>query len=282
MGAGADPRVNRPLSQAERDCIEAMPDLAALTDRRRETYNAIDICEDEDVLLTLQEQRGQLTRKIKALRQRYQKEHREGYFRRKNEAIVRMQLHGVESDAATAAYQEEYVPRWKTRLPERAYLARLEANGSPWTSDDLPRWAEGLQALKDLCGRMEPRTNAVEDDSGESESTTKSLGYRPPSPDRTNLVSGEHGGFPYCCLPTQCLFCLGNDRLVEELRKKQWEPTHVLWRHVRTQHLKGQSSDDRWRCPLPICQARQVTLKNKAHFLNHAQSEHNIRLQKTA
>ncbi|KAK3045801.1 hypothetical protein LTR09_012661 [Extremus antarcticus] len=111
MGAGADPRVNRPLSQAERDCIEAMPDLAALTDRRRETYNAIDICEDEDVLLTLQEQRGQLTRKIRALRQRYQREHREGYFRRKNEAIVRMQLHGVESDATTAAYQEEYAPR---------------------------------------------------------------------------------------------------------------------------------------------------------------------------
>lgn len=98
LGAEADSRVNRPLLQAKRDCMKAMPDFAALTDRRRETYDAINICKDKDVLRTLQEQGGQVTRNIRALRQRYQREHREGYSRRRNEAIVGMQLHGVESD----------------------------------------------------------------------------------------------------------------------------------------------------------------------------------------
>lgn len=74
----------------------------------------------------------------------------------------------------------------------------------------------------------------------------------------------------------------GDGRLVEERHRKQWEPMHVLWRQVRTQHLERRNSNDRWRCPHPICQSKQVTLENKAHLLNHAQSEHNIRLQKTA
>ena len=41
MSAGADSRVNHPLSQAEQDCIEAMPDLVALTDRRDEIKDVI-------------------------------------------------------------------------------------------------------------------------------------------------------------------------------------------------------------------------------------------------
>lgn len=280
IGAGADPRVNRPLSQAERDCIEAMPDLAALIEKRCKINYAINVSEDDDhTLLTLQEQRDQCTRKIKALRQRYQRKHRESYFRRKNEALVKAQLRGVESDAGAATYQEDYVPRMRTRLPERAHLAKLEATESPWTSDDLPRWAAGLQVLKDLCGRVGRRINTDEHDPEKPESF-ESPSDTPPTLDCVD-VSGAHRRFPSWCLPTQCLFYLGDERLAEERRKKQWHPTHVLWRHVRTQHVSGNNSKDRWRCPHPTCQAQQVTLANKAHFLNHAQREHNIRLQKT-
>lgn len=187
----------------------------------------------------------------------------------------------MESDATSPAYQDEYVPTWRTRLPERAYLIGLQTSDSAWTSDDLPHWAEGLQALKDLCGRVGGRTSVEKNDSIRSDSLAKSPGHKPLSLDGVDIVPSEHGGFPSRCLPTQCICCLGDDRLVDERRKKQWVPTHVFWRHVRTQYLKGRNSNDRWRCPHRICQNQQVTLDNKAHFLDHAQIEHNVRLQKT-
>ena len=148
-------------------------------------------------------------------------------------------LDGAGGYATTAAYQDEYVPRWRSHLPERAYLAALKADDSPWTADDLPRWAEGLQALKDLCGGLEPKTNGVEDYSRVQGSLMNGWDHEMTSLDSADMVSDKHGRFPICCLPTQCLFCLGGDRLVAEPRKKQWEPMHVLWRHVRTQHLGG-------------------------------------------
>jgi hypothetical protein len=76
---------------------------------------------------------------------------------------------------------------------------------------------------------------------------------------------------PIECLPTQCIFCLGNVDLAYERRTKAFRRRDGLQKHFESAHLRhipdGQAID----CPHPECNER---LSHKQHLQNHAATIH--------
>ena len=73
------------------------------------------------------------------------------------------------------------------------------------------------------------------------------------------------------CLPTQCIFCLGNPDLLLEDRTKPFLNRDGLKRRFERKHLRHCPDDEPLGCPHPSCDAR---LPNKVHLRNHAAKIH--------
>lgn len=277
MTSGADPARNAPLPPEAREFLNTMPDLATLQQKRDAINAAIEGCVNQETLLDLQRERKQCTEKIKAQRRKYTREYREGHFRRKNQHIVQAQLNGHDTETIAVAQRTSIPP--KTCLEERQYLGNLEAYFPPWSTTVADNWAQGLRALQSLCGRVERKTQQPQMEAAILREKPKN-GSVHTVPESDSTVADQDGRYAYRCDPMQCLFCVGDKRLAHEQRAKLWKPTHVLWRHVSTQHLKNMGDTDQVECPHPLCRTRSVVLKHKMHLLSHAQVEHNIRLQR--
>ena len=77
--------------------------------------------------------------------------------------------------------------------------------------------------------------------------------------------------FPIVCLPTQCIFCMGNTQLAHDVRKKRFASRDGLSRHFRRKHLRHRRDDGALQCPHPEC---NEMLDNNAHLQNHAACVH--------
>jgi len=69
------------------------------------------------------------------------------------------------------------------------------------------------------------------------------------------------------CLPKQCIFCLGNTRLLLQNRTKTFYSRAVLKTHFQNQHLQHHPDGVPIKCPHPRC---DLTLDDKMHLQNHA------------
>lgn len=277
MTAGADPSVNAPLPQEVDNYIKTMPDMVALLARRREINDTIGRCELEATLSDLREQRKRCTDKIRARKQHYIKEYRKGHFKRRDQGIVRAQLDGHGFDDVVAACQPTSSSS-KTYLAERSCLGKLDTNFLSWSPTVAENWSEGLRLLQNLCGRVEGRTD-YRRTVIEIRANGLQAGQEPLLSAKQAHTNSD-GSLPYRCAPTQCLHCLCNQRLQYSSRVKEWQSMHTLWRHVRTQHLSKMKRGEETRCPHPACSADGLIFNNMAHFLNHAQVEHGVRLQR--
>lgn len=72
------------------------------------------------------------------------------------------------------------------------------------------------------------------------------------------------------CLPTQCIFCLGNVNLAYERRTKAFHRRDALQKHFRA-HLSHIADGQEIDCPHPECNER---LSHKDHLQNHAARVH--------
>ena len=82
--------------------------------------------------------------------------------------------------------------------------------------------------------------------------------------------------YPMQCPGTQCLFCLGDDKLAADTRTRCFAKPLTLRRHVHTQHLKYLPEGKSFTCPHPACSLQSVQLTNHSHFKSHALQDHNI------
>ena len=82
--------------------------------------------------------------------------------------------------------------------------------------------------------------------------------------------------FPIQCPGTQCLFCLGDDRLTPEIRTRCFKNTYTLTRHVHAQHLRHIPPKSPIPCRHPHCQVVKYECKDVDHFKLHALQVHNI------
>jgi hypothetical protein len=79
--------------------------------------------------------------------------------------------------------------------------------------------------------------------------------------------------FPMVCLPTQCIFCMGQTELLHERRVKSFHSKGTLKKHFEQKHLRHYPEQTPIECPHPSC---NELLQNKQHLQNHAARVHGI------
>jgi hypothetical protein len=85
--------------------------------------------------------------------------------------------------------------------------------------------------------------------------------------------------FPVVCKKTQCIICMGNERLPYIDRTRAFNRVSHMWDHVEDVHLRHVSSEQRIICHHPVCKAEGVVLNNVMHFKNHVARVHEIDLR---
>ena len=78
---------------------------------------------------------------------------------------------------------------------------------------------------------------------------------------------------PFECQPTQCIFCLGNDKYPIEKRLKCFHSRGDLKKHLYRSHLKHHGKDQPIDCPHPRC---STTMDNEMYFRNHLERIHKV------
>ena len=132
-------------------------------------------------------------------------------------------------------------------------------------NEERARRSEAINAVTALCRLERPRVRRacrrkqVNPEPAVEESTCKGA---------KTVEAAEP--IPIECLPTQCIFCLGNVHLTYERRTKAFFRRDTLQKHFRA-HLSlipdGQEID----CPHPECDER---LSHHQHIQNHAARVH--------
>jgi len=131
------------------------------------------------------------------------------------------------------------------------------------TQEECQRRAAAINALVALCKKQESqgfRRRKV--DNKVKEEQTSSSVFVPPNLTETLLVE---------CKATQCIFCLGNEKLPTTDRLKTFASRGDLKKHFHRKHLRHHPDGQPIVCPHPRC---DVTLNGTLHLQNHAENVH--------
>lgn len=85
--------------------------------------------------------------------------------------------------------------------------------------------------------------------------------------------------FPLVCEKTQCIVCIGNERLSYEQRMRKFRRVSHMIDHVEDLHLRHISVNERITCHHRLCRAEGLVLRNIMHFKNHVATVHKINLR---
>ena len=259
MGADADPAANVPLPLEAHDQIAALPDIIAL----RHQYELAAEAPETDPLAQERKSRMQKLRAKKEFYRSRMKAHlREEYFEQKNLMLIEEQLGDIDGKRRIPEAREPWIPM----MPERAELASLADTSDIRCAEMLEARIAAVQAMADLCSRVEPAKGSVPRQADLSKKAT-------PTPPKA-VVANE---LPLRCHELQCLFCVGDERLQWKDRTRIFGRLQALWKHARI-HL-SRLENGQILCPHPRCKTPAVTLTSVEHLLNHAQRLHNVRLR---
>ena len=131
--------------------------------------------------------------------------------------------------------------------------------------EECARRSEAMNAVTTLCRLQRPRMRRA--------CRGKRVIPEPTVEESTHKVAKiveAAAPIPIECLPTQCIFCLGNVDLAYKHRIKASHRRDALQKHFRAhvRHIPdGQAID----CPHPECSER---LSHKQHLQNHAATIH--------
>lgn len=204
-----------------------------------------------------------LQRKIASLEKtrlkEIKKEYRRDYFYRIHNETMKRQLEKLSP--------EEYVePIIQHQLPERTQLQEimcdLSKDGS--TYGIVARRIHAINIMIALSCRQEPPRLKVHPI--DSHQRYPSEATEVPEP------------FPLVCKKTQCIICIGNERLPYDHRMKTFTRTSKMMTHVE-RHLEEVARNNQYCCDHPVCKSEGVILENIIHFKNHVERVHGIRLR---
>jgi hypothetical protein len=84
--------------------------------------------------------------------------------------------------------------------------------------------------------------------------------------------------FPVVCKKTQCIICIGNERLSYQERTRTFKRVSHMWDHVENVHLRTIPAEQRPICEHPVCKAQGLVLKHVMHFKHHVATVHKFNL----
>jgi hypothetical protein len=211
-----------------------------------------------------QEAYRQVQSKKKAVKKAMMKEIKAKYREQQPVADIVSQLSGMSAKNEHSKAEQ--------RPQDRLGVERLRAFTALFTFathdqvEECARRSEAMNAVTTLCRLQRPRVRRA----CRGKQTTPEPAIEESS--RNGAKTVEAGKpIPIECLPTQCIFCLGNVDFDYERRTKPFRRRDGLKKHFESVHLRhipdGQAID----CPHPECNER---LSNKQHLQNHAAKVH--------
>lgn len=175
------------------------------------------------------------------------------------------------SGAQTSSLDVQPAGPIQYQLPERAAVVRLTCTPSDGLTEQgkLTRRIEAITARAALCRRQETR---------------RRRGPEPPiDPDESDAVwadpdAGEEHQFPVVCKPTQCIFCLGDERKLYQGRIAEYSRPNKMMNEAE-RHLTGFASESPIPCPHPRCKASGLVRPQAMAFKSHTAKVHKIMLR---
>ena len=251
--------------------IAALPDVACLEAEYsrlaqclKEKYGKIRDAPDSEGMLS---KYVEVRRICRARKQYYRSQmlsqQREEFFVRKDTELIESQLNI--DDKCRAVRPKRKAP--SLSIPERLDLVKLSGAGDLRSPSLQAQRAAAVQAMADLCCRMEISRIPVKASNAQRSCTPP----QPTSADRRESI-------PMRCDSLQCLFCVGDKRLALRDRTRTFNRLQALWKHAKN-HLDTIDVLSEVRCPHPICSANGCRLESIEHLLNHAEREHGVRLR---
>lgn len=159
----------------------------------------------------------------------------------------------------------------KYNIPERAEVVRLTCRPGDGLSarEKLRRRIQAIEARVALCDQRETQRR------GRPKSTVKQEELEGAADESEKDTKHD---FPMACRPTQCLFCLGDERLPYQHRVFEYAKPNKMMNEV-AKHLKKYAPKDEVPCPHPQCRAAGLVLRSVMGFKNHTATMHKIFLR---
>jgi len=172
--------------------------------------------------------------------------------------------------AHTSPQSTHHTQSIEYNIPERAEVVRLTCRHSDGLSDGkkLQQRIQAIEARAALCHRRETQRR------GRPKSTIK----QEESEGAVNESEDTKDDFPMVCRPTQCPFCLGDERLPYQHRVFEYAKPNKMMNEVE-KHLKKYAPQDGVPCPHPQCKAAGLVLPSAMAFKNHTATVHKIFLR---
>jgi hypothetical protein len=188
---------------------------------------------------------------------------KEWFFNSHNEIMAR-QRDGIVAD--------EYVaPVVHHQLPERARLAEALSD----TRRDLPikeiveRWVRTINLMVALGGRQEVQPR--------NRSQARKIDPKQESP--VPIPDSDFDPFKLVLKKTQCIFCIGNERLTLDKRTRSFCRPAIMMDHVEDIHL-SKVTGRAIPCGHQACKSNGLVFYGVPHFKLHVQVVHGVSLRR--
>jgi hypothetical protein len=200
----------------------------------------------------------------KSLKDEIYREFKKDYRYRFHNEMMRRQLNQNETVA------EEYVePVVEHQLEERTRLQKILCDFSTDLSvrDIINRKIRAINLMVALASRQEVR--------GRKQRSSQAFKDVPKEESLDDPILKDKE-FPLICKKTQCIICIGNERLSYRERTRTFKRASHMMDQVEKVHLKHEPAIF---CHHPVCKSSGLVLSNLMHFKNHVAKVHGITLR---
>ena len=243
----------------------------ALTERiHRAGYRSVNDAQGTSLFKRKKRAEARLNAAKKRLRVDMIAQARKRHFRKADTIAFDTQFSAEKVPYASARDTSRAEP-FTYNIPERAEVVRLVCSPEEGLTDRqrFRRRIEAIEARTALCHRREAQRR------GRPKATIK---QEEPNEAVNDSCRDAKDVDPRICLPTQCLFCLGDESLPYHHRTYEYAKPHQMMNEA-VKHLKRFASGDEVPCPHPICKAAELVLPSVMVFKNHAATVHKISLR---
>jgi hypothetical protein len=272
MSIRCDAEVPREIPKKELDKLPLDPEVEELTKlvkqtaiQLRQRYGFIKSA-PEEILEEYKQLRRDLRNAEKAFKDYMTREYQEAFRRRMHNEELERQLKGVTID-------EKPPPPINHELEERSLVQAIlcDFNTDIGLEEITSRKIRAIDGMVRLAARREvrqPRSVASEDLSREC------------SPELAPDPAPKREVIPLLLSKTQCIYCVGDERLTHEARMRKFRRVSHMMDHVENVHMRHEKGKARFVCHHPECQRLGDFLTSLDHFKNHVETVHGVKLRK--
>ena len=245
----------------------------ALKDKLKKKYHFVRLAPPHDPWLQAKKTvDAALHRERNNRRNRMLDKARKRHFR--NADTVTLEAQFANSSIATSDEDEKAPTPLQYDIPERGDIVRLTCEPIADLTDHEKhtRRIEALQARVALCGRLETRRRS------QPRFIHQLSELMTPPKESLEGSKDKKDHFPLVCKPTQCIFCLGNERKSYRGRTFEYARPNKMMDEVE-RHLRRFAPGDPIPCPHPTCNAAGLVLPEVMAFKNHTATVHKMLLR---